>query len=422
MIKLIDSLKKDENFKNGILFSIYAFIGRGISYLLLIVLASFILPDDYGKISLFNTIVMLIGFFITFSTYGYIGNSYFKEDTETFHKDFTTIFIYLLLSTFFVALVILLLSEDLSIVVGLNSCYLWVALIICFFNIFFQFITDYLRFREKVGWYGILNLSNALLNAILSVLFVVGFSQGWIGRINAHLLVTVMFGIIGLFFCIKKKLFDFNVKKERMKMILLWGLPQIPHMATNWIRQGCDQYIINYNYSTQEVGLFSFALNMVGIITMIGMAFNSSNSVTIYQILSGKSSDKLGELRNITRKIFVVFFVATFVILIGNIIIVPIVLPKYVESLPFFCILSIYGFLVCMYYLFCNYLFYYGYTKNLMYITFGSSILHLFLSLLLTQFSLYYTTVIYVVSQSLCVGFVYQYSRIILKNELARFN
>lgn len=416
---LLNSIKKDKNLRRGLLFSVYAFAGRGISYLLLIVLASFILPDDYGKISLFNTIVMLIGFFMTFSTYGYVGNSYFKEDVDTFHQDFTTIFLYLIISTCIIAFVFLFFSEIISNIVGLNSYYLWIALLICFFNIFFQLITDYYRFREKVGWYGALNLGNALLNAIISIFLVVTLSQGWVGRINAHVIVTVLFGILGLFFCIKKGFFDFHIKKDRMKLILLWGLPQIPHMATNWIRQGCDQYIINYNYSTQEVGLFSFALNLVGIITMIGMAFNSSNSVTIYQVLSNAEvTDKRKILKSNTRNIFFVYLAATFIVLIANLVFVPFVLPKYTDSLPFFALLSIYGFMVCMYLLFCNYLFYYGYTKNLMYITFGTSILHLCLSLLLTRYSLYYTSFIYVISQTICVVAVFWYSRIILRKEL----
>jgi O-antigen/teichoic acid export membrane protein len=109
---------------------------------------------------------------------------------------------------------------------------------------------------------------------------------------------------------------------------------------------------------------------------------------------------------------------ATLLVLFFGYLFVPIVLPKYVGSIPYFTILSVYGFMVCMYFLFCNYLFYYGNTKNLMYITFGSSIIHLFLSLFLTQYSLFYTTLIYVVSQSLCVGLVYGYSKKILTKEL----
>lgn len=419
---IIDKLKdirKNKTLINGAYFSVFAFIGRGISFVLLIILASYIPPSDYGKLSLFNTVVMLLGFFMSFSTSGYFSISYFKEDKKTFHQDFSFVILMLFLSAIIISLIFLLCGKPLSKLAGIDYNLLWWALLIAIVNVPFQLHMDFYRLQEKVKPYGILNLGNAVLNAFFSLFLVISLSQGWMGRINTHIGVSVFFGIIAFLFFLKNGFFDFDIKKERMKLILLWGLPQIPHLATTWIRQGCDQYIINFYFSTQEVGLFSFALNMVGIITMIGMAFNSSNSVTIYQVLSNKEEKNKRKILNAnTRSIFLVYVAATVFTIVTTITLVPVVLPNYTESLPYFIILSFYGFLVCMYFLFCNYLFYYGHTKELMYITFGTSILHLSLSLLLTHYSLFFTAAIYIVSQSLCVGLVYLYSRKILKKEL----
>jgi len=415
----ISRIRKNKTLVNGVFFSFFAFAGRGISFILLIILASFIPPEDYGKLSLFNTVVMLLGFIMAFSTTGYFGISFFKEEKKTFHQDFSFIMLMLLLSVSFVALVFFLFGSFICSLVGISYNLLWWALLIAFTSVPFSLYTDYYRMQEKVGMYGLLNLGNALLNAVFSILLVITLAQGWIGRVNTHIGVNLLFFIIAVLFFFQKGFFDFQIKRERMKMILFWGLPQIPHLATNWIRQGCDQYIINYNYTTQEVGLFSFALNLVSIITMIGMAFNSSNSVTIFQVLANKNmNDKKIVLKRNTRNIFVIYLAASVVTVFFGSTLVPFVLPKYIDSIPYFMILSVYGFMVCMYFLFCNYLFYYGYTKNLMYITFGTSILHLLLSLILTQYSLYFTTIIYVVSQSFCAGIVYFYSRNILKQEL----
>lgn len=415
----LERLKGNKTLVNGVFFSIFAFLGRGISFVLLVILATYIPPSDYGKLSLFNTVVMLIGFFMAFSTSGYFGVSYFQEDKKTFHQDFTFIMLMLVLTLGFISLAFLFLGEFLSGVVGITEELLWWALVIAIANVPFQMHMDYYRLQEKVNMYGMMNLGNAILNALFSLLMVITFAQGWKGRVYTHIGVTFFFGIIGICFFALHDFFDFHIKKKRMKIILFWGLPQIPHLATNWLRQGCDQYIINYNYTTQEVGLFSFALNLVGIITMIGMAFNSSNSVTIYQVLADKNEqNKRGVLRKNTRSIFLVYLGATILTVVCGIVLTPILLPKYVESIPYFVILSVYGFMVCMYFLFCNYLFFYGYTKNLMYITFCTSIIHLCLSLLLTQYSLFFTTIIYVISQSLCAGTVYWYSRRVLSKEL----
>ena len=66
--------------------------------------------------------------------------------------------------------------------------------------------------------------------------------------------------------------------------MLFWGIPLIPHSASNFFRQGCDRYIINAYYDISEVGLFSFALTLCNIIIMVGVGFNQVNSVNIYKI------------------------------------------------------------------------------------------------------------------------------------------
>ena len=416
----INRIKENKTLVNGAFFSAFAFIGRGIGFVLLVILASYIPPSDYGKLSLFNTVIMLLGIFMTFSVSGYFGISYFKEDRKTFHQDFTFIFVLLIITAGIAFLVFSLFGEFFSKLAGISLNLLFLALLIAFVSVLYQLHMDYYRLQERVKMYGVMNLGNAVLNAVFSLLLVITFAQGWMGRVNTLLYVSILFGIIAIIYFVKKGFFDFNIRKERMKLLLCWGLPQIPHLATNWLRQGCDQYIINYNYSTQEVGLFSFALNLVGIITMIGMAFNSSNSVTIYQVLSSDKNvtDKRAILKKNTYSIFIVYLSATILTVLLGVILVPILLPKYSECIPYFLILSIYGFLVCMYFLFCNYLFYYEYTRNLMFITFGTSVLHLCLSLMFTPYSLFLTALIYILSQSLCVGLVYFYSRMILRKEL----
>ena len=421
LLKEMKIVKVNKTLAQGLLFSIYAFIGRGIGFVLLVLLANYIPPSDYGKLSLFNTVLMLVGFLMTFSTYGYFGNSYIKESRTVFRKDFSGIIIFLLLSAIFVAAIFLLFGNSIHKIIGLDVEYLWWALIVGVFNILFQLHIDYYRLNERIKLYGVLNLSNASLNAILSLLFVAVFLQGWKGRVYVQILVTIIYGFVGLYYFISNGFFDFRVSLKRMKYIFLWGLPQIPHMATNWIRQGCDQYIINYNYSTYEVGLFSFALNLVSIITMIGMAFNSSNAVTIYKILADRTlKGKIKILSKNTRYIFYIYSVSTLATIVLAFIFVPVFLPKYDEALCYFLLLSIYGFLVCMYFLYCNYLFYYDHTRQLMYITFGTSVLHLGLSLILTHISLYFTAFLYILSQFLCVALVYRISKRIVMKEIGR--
>ena len=205
------------------------------------------------------------------------------------------------------------------------------------------------------------------------------------------------------------------------KMMLCWGIPLIPHEATSFIRQGCDRYIINYYHTIEDVGIFSFAMTLANAIMMVGIGFNQSNSVDIFSILGNKNisvTQKKTLLAKQTRNLFIVYCFASVLIFVICMILVPFILPKYALSLKFLPVLAGYAFLHCVYLLYTNFLFYFKKTKNLMYITFFTSVVHLACSLFLTKYSLYYTSFIYVGSQLIIVLLVKHSAMKLLKEKL----
>ena len=400
-------LKNNKTLINGGLFSIFSFICKGSSFVLLIVLANFILPDDYGRLSLFGTVQTFISYFIAFSTAGYMSVSFFKKEYDEFKKDFTAIVVLSLLSVALFSLLALAILSYVGDYLGFPSYLLWYAILLSFLTCIIGLYLDYLRIREQVISYGIVSCGNALLIFVLSIVIVVYLKYGWIGWISARLVADVLFAVIAIFFFFKLKLFEIDFSWIRYKTMLLWGIPLIPHLASVWLRQGGDRYLINLYNSVYDVGLFSFALNLTSVIVMIGMAFNQTNSVSIYQILSDKAlNNKIEILKRQTRNIFYIYLFASLFVSVLMAILIPFILPQYSGSVPYFGILAFYGFLQCVYFLFCNFLFYFEKTKQLMYVTFSTSLLHLALSIVLTRYSLYYTCMIYVVIQALIVFLV----------------
>lgn len=420
-ISLLHKVKRNKTLINGGLFSIYSFLGRGISFLLLMLLANYIPPAEYGNLSLFTTVVSFATIFMALNTEGYFSISYFKKSEEDLKKNFTAIYIIGLATLLFFLFIVFIGGGYISDTLELSQTLLFYAVVISFFSFSFHIQQNYFRVQEKVVTYGYYNVGNALLNFGLSLFFVITLGQGWMGRVNAQLLCTIAFGLLSIYTFSHSKLFKISWEKNRYKEIISWGLPMIPHHATGWIRQGLDRYIINYHYTIYQVGIFSYALNVSNVIGMIGMAFNATNSVTLFKTISDKSLTNKQKKENLcrqTRLISIVYLVVTVSTMVILSLLTYLALPKYHDSIPYIWILCLAGFLKCIYFLYCNYLFYYSKTKNLMYITFGTSVMHLLLSLSLTQFSLLYTAIIYVVVQATITMLVYIQSKKLLRIEL----
>lgn len=418
---MIKKITNNKLLLRGGLFSIFSFFNQGISFFLLIILANYISPDEYGNLSLFNTLVMFIGYFIAFSTQGYISVSYYKHKINEFKQNFSSIiYIGVMMLALFI-FIIYLWGSNISSSTLISKDLLYAAIIICFFQLLTNINLDYFRIKEKIKLYGLFSCGFALMNFLITLLLIVGYSYGWEGRIYAQLYITILFGIIALYYFQKNQLFTFNVKASNIKQILFWGIPLIPHLATIWLKQGCDRYIINYYYSLEEVGIFSFALNLSSIITMIGFAFNQINSVEIYKILGDTAKtnmQKMSQLNSIKSKTQILYIISSIAVIIICCGLVPLLLPQYTASIKYFIPLGIYSLFVCIYLLYCNYLFYYEKNKTIMYITFGSSVFHLLLSLILTKYSLLATAGIYIISQSIIVIYISKLSNKILKNKL----
>lgn len=406
---------------NGSLFSLYSFMGRGISFLLLMLLANYIPPAEYGNLSLFNTVVSFVTIFMALSTEGYFSISYFKKTEDEFKKNFTAIYLLGISTLLFFILIVFIGGIYISEALQLPQKLLLYAVVISFLTFSFHIQQNYFRVQEKVVTYGYYSIGYAILNFLLAISFVTILQLGWTGIVNAQLLCTSIFGVLAIFTFVKSGLFRPDWNKKRYREIVAWGLPMLPHHATSWIRQGLDRYIINFFYTIYEVGIFSFALNVSNIIVMIGVAFNATNSVALYKTLSNKTMDgsqKMEILKRQTQKIRQIYVAATIMVVLLMSTIAYLALPKYKESIPFFGILSVSALFQCLYFLYCNYLFYYGKTKTLMYITFGTSVLHLLLSLAMTRFSLYCTATIYVIVQGTILFFVIRKSRELIQQNL----
>ena len=395
----------------GGLFSIYSFVNRGFSFILLLILANYIAPAEYGYLSLFSTVVMVLGYFIALSSEGYMSISYFSEGDSGIKKTFSCILAICICMLLLLCLLLVLFGDDLSRLLDLEESILFYAVVIAFFTVFNNLLLDLFRIREKVFVYGWLSCGSALLNFIISIIFVKGLLLSWQGRVYAWMGCTILFGMIGLWYFFRSGYFTSQVRSY-LKPMLIWSIPLIPHLATSFIRQGCDRYIINYYHSIEDVGLFSFALNLVGIITMIGFGFNQSNSVDIYKTLGDKVISAEYKLKHLSknRKFFLFLYLAvTLLIDVVCYILIPIVLPKYAYAVNYFLVLSLYGFFVCVYLVYTNYLFFFKKTRMLMYITVSSAIVHLLLSLWLTKYNLYITAIIYSFTQAgtaIIVGYI----------------
>lgn len=403
----LKQIVKSKNFKHGMLYTVFSFINSGISFILLLILAKYLTPYAYGKLNLFTTFVTLVNILITLCTTSYIPVSFFQKDRETLRKIILIVFGTTSLMLVVISSSLLFFPTFIEKSIGVPITYLWLGLLICYFQVFNSVNLDIWRLEEKPVNYGVYSVSFAICNFGLSFWLIVGLKLGWEGRVYAWSLLAVLYFIISILFLIRRRYLVFSKPNVILiKETLLYAVPLLPHTFSFWLKQGLDRYIINYFHGQEVVGYFSFAMNLASIIVIVGVAFNATNSVYIYkQLTDGYEKVK----KKLTKQILlmtVVFLTVSIGVMIFAWSLIVYGIPKYNNSLRYILPLCLGGFFQCIYLLWVNYLFYYKKTVRLMYITVSTALLQLVLSIWLTRYSPLYTAYIsmgVMLLTSLCV-------------------
>lgn len=392
---ILERIIINKSIKNGFIFVFFSMLNNGLNFLLLFVLAKYLLPKEYGNLSLYNNFISIITIFSTLGTLGYISVAYYKRINVEFKYYVTAIINVLIL----VQIILLILSYSLNLTsflnIGLDYKYQFWGIVYCFFQFFVMLILEIWRLEEKPYYYGMLTTLIVVLNFAITFVLL-NISVGWLSRVYSQIVIAILISIWALTILYRKGVYCFNIPlKKYFKRILFFGLPIIPHLMSVWVRQGLDSYIINYYYGAKEVGLYFFALNFSNLIYVLGSAFNSSNSIETYKILSEGYSDVSRKLFR-KQNLFIsgLFIVVTIVIILMSLIIIPLLFPQYNESMMYILPLCVSGFFQIVYLMFVNVLFFYSRTKSLMLITILFSIVHCLISLLITKYSLLYLSVL----------------------------
>lgn len=421
MLDKIKNIVSNHTIRHGVLFTIYSFINSGFSFILLLILAKYISPAGYGQLNLFTVFIQILTIFVCLGTQGYIAIMFFRGEKDVYKLVLTIVFIISTIMFLIYTAVLFIAPNFFEETLGLGIQYIFIATLVCYFQVFNNQCLEMMRINEYLGKYGLLSISQAFLSFVLSLLLVVSFKYGWVGRVYTTILLAALYFCVSLCYFFKNKLIVFHIPDKGLFVeSLKYGLPLLPHHTGVWVRQSFDRFIINSYHTSALVGLYSFAGNFANILLMIGTAFNAVNSVQIYKELAKGYSTAKQSLDKIIKYTTWVFFAIGLIIIIGCYIFIPMLFPDYSDSTKYLVPLVLSTFFQCIYLLNVNYLFFYKKTLILMYITVSMSIMQLVLSLLLTKYDVMFAAYINMSVNGLICLFVMIYKRILCRNELSK--
>ena len=301
--RLKEKLDQNKLVKHFIVYLTSGGIAKVIPMLILFLIANLLTPTEFGLVSNFGVIVQLFGAFVSLKLGTIVQAEYYGQSVEE-RKDSVSNLLYLMCSITAILIFLSVFFESLFLeYLKLGSYWVILAAIVGLCTNIFGIRTVILRMDEKPKKFAYFQIGNAVIVALLNVLFVIVLGWSWEGRIYATFGASIAMLLLTFGFFLKEGWFPRKINLSRMKEYLFLGLPLFPHAITPFLNSSVEKIVITDQLGLSFNGLYSFAITISTIFLMIVQAFYSAYTPSLYKTMDALEKSEGEESLKLKRKI-----------------------------------------------------------------------------------------------------------------------
>ncbi|MBB1325792.1 oligosaccharide flippase family protein [Pseudoalteromonas sp. SR45-1] len=376
-------------FRKTSIYFIANIINAAIPFLLLPILTRYLSVEEYGQIAMFQLLIAGLAGIIGLNTVGAAGRKFYdKGVSESELRAYNTSCLWVLFfSTLFIVLLTLIFDEELASILSISSDWIYFAIVVSTGSFIIQLRLNQWQIRGEAKRYGALQVGNSLLNLCASLAFVVLYSMGASGRIDALVTTSIIISIVALYFLVKNKLLRFSLpNKKNIIEALSFGVPLVPHVFGAFLLSSADRYVINDNLGLAAAGIYLLAFQLSSALTIVFDAINKSYVPWLFKNLAKEDDTiKLSIVKNTYSYFALLIFVALAGFFIGPLVV------TFVAGKQFADASYIIGWLLLgqvfggMYLMVTNYMFYSKQTAKLSFVTITCGLINVLLMFILVK-------------------------------------
>lgn len=365
-------------------------IGKAMGFLLLPLVSFYLPPAELGiatNFTVLTSLVILLSGLTCVNSLPY----FFYEQT---HKEnvslISNLLIICIVSCVCLCMISLMFHEIIYKYLQLDAYVQLLSLLYVIGNLISNTHLILLRLENKSHKFAFLQITQIILHAVIVILFVIVLKGGGLGKIYAEVIVFVLMGIIHLMFIIKKGYFKLNIKILWIKKLFKFGLPLLPHSISFWLKSGIDKVFITTYCGLQFNGLYSMAISICSLYTMLTHSFFNAYTPYIQKKISKLGeSDSMEEKKRIVKRtyqLYLLFFIVGVFTICGAWIIVNYIIDsKYLNAFEYVPLIIFANFIYTFYSFTIQFIYKKKKTLIMGGITFTGSLIQMFLSYSLIQ-------------------------------------
>lgn len=355
------------------------FFSKGTSFLLIFIYTNpaFITPAENGLLSLFSNSLTFLMPFLAMGIIHSTSTDFFKLNKDEFKDFFSTGLVLPVVVMVFSTLLLFLFREQLYNMYGLPYFFFWLIPLITFFNFCNEQWLNLARSSNKPKLYMKINLSKLAMEIVLSVVLVVWFSWGWLGRVAGIFVAFGITAILAFIYFYRNQYIFGKIRKKYLRNELMYAIPLITMQVSIYCMNASDKFFLaRYtNDNNETLGVYSIAFIFASVLLMLSNGMLQYFFPKIYATLSsGNINYKL--IRKLFKLFILLMAAGTLLILL----IIPICYKigiadmRYHAALQYYFYFCLGFFFWAINYFFYSFLLYYKQKKKLFTLSFISMV------------------------------------------------
>jgi len=282
---------KNKTFKDFINYFLGDLFVKGFMFISLPLLSRIMTPEDYGRMSLINSAIMILYVFISLNLQNAVINAFMKNDVD-FPVYLGTVLLGLTGAQFILVVISIYFATPISELLSISTDDFYWVVAICVLLSYIYIYTSYLQGARLSGNFVKLNIISKVSEVIVIFSFAWFMAQDkYLSKIYAQLIIS---SILLLYILVKlRKITIFKFDLKYFISALAFSSPLIIHVLSNALLSQVDRVFIAKMLGDEQAGIYSFAYNIGMCILVVVMAWNSSWQPKLYKLLDQHDNKKI---------------------------------------------------------------------------------------------------------------------------------
>ncbi|MCH1613163.1 MAG: oligosaccharide flippase family protein, partial [Flavobacteriales bacterium] len=266
-------------------------INASVPFLLLPILTNYLIPENYGILSMVQLLMLLSFPFVMINSHGLLTMEYSNLSKEKYKVLVSTAILIPLFGCVFLECIFFLFRHYIVEYFQIPNYLLYLIPVFLLFQAIPLFVPIIFQAKKQPFNFGKFKISLTILNVLLSLLFVVLLNYGWEGRLFGIVGSFMLFSIIGIIVLFRIDALSFSFDFESLKKILNFGLPLLPHAIAGILLASSSKFFLANMISNEAVGIYTVAFQVATAVLLIMTSVNQAWAPNLYESLNSNPTE-----------------------------------------------------------------------------------------------------------------------------------